>query len=171
MLFAAHSGLRFLVLLAGLFVVLYGLVGFFGKREYSAAMARLAAVFTGLLHLQVLTGIAVLFTRPFYNSIIGHLFLMLLAAAVAQLTSSVVRRRPGKRRHMDPTWWGRRWRWGSWRRGSSRSGVGCCRVRCSSRWTKPAEHREGRAVRSEGSPARASKRVLRCAPHTSDRGA
>ena len=65
MLFAAHSGLRFLVLLAGLFVVLYSLAGFFGKREYSTAMARLAAVFTGLLHLQVLTGIAVLFTRPF----------------------------------------------------------------------------------------------------------
>ena len=94
MLFAAHSGLRFLVLLAGLFVVLYALVGYFGKREYSTAMARLAAVFTGLLHLQVLTGVAVLFTRPFYNSIIGHLFLMLMAAAVAQLTSSVVRRRP-----------------------------------------------------------------------------
>ncbi|MDE2795520.1 MAG: hypothetical protein OXL34_11930 [Gemmatimonadota bacterium] len=102
MLYAAHSGLRFLVLLAGLFVILYALVGHFGKREYSSAMARLAAVFTGLLHLQVLTGIAVLFTRPFYNSIIGHLFLMLLAAAVAQLTSSVVRRRPREEKTYAP---------------------------------------------------------------------
>lgn len=102
MLYAAHSGLRFLVLLAGLFVILYALVGHFGKREYSSAMARLAAVFTGLLHLQVLTGIAVLFTRPFYNSIIGHLFLMLLAAAVAQLTSSVVRRRPREEKTYGP---------------------------------------------------------------------
>lgn len=102
MLYAAHSGLRFLVLLAGLFVILYALVGHFGRREYSSAMARLAAVFTGLLHLQVLTGIAVLFTRPFYNSIIGHLFLMLLAAAVAQLTSSVVRRRPREEKTYGP---------------------------------------------------------------------
>jgi len=102
MLYAAHSGLRFLVLLAGLFVILYALVGHFGKREYSSAMARLAAVFTGLLHLQVLTGVAVLFTRPFYNSIIGHLFLMLLAAAVAQLTSSVVRRRPREEKTYAP---------------------------------------------------------------------
>lgn len=102
MLYAAHSGLRFLVLLAGLFVILYALVGHFGKREYSSAMARLAAVFTGLLHLQVLTGVAVLFTRPFYNSIIGHLFLMVLAAAVAQLTSSVVRRRPREEKTYGP---------------------------------------------------------------------
>lgn len=102
MLFAAHSGLRFLVLLAGLFVILYALVGHFGKREYSAAMGRLAAAFTGLLHLQVLTGLAVLFTRPFYNSIIGHLFLMLLAAAVAQLTGSVVKRRPQAEKTYGP---------------------------------------------------------------------
>ena len=102
MLYAAHSGLRFLVLLAGLFVVLYALVGFFGKREYSNAMGHLAAVFTGLLHLQLLTGVAVLFTRPFYNSIIGHLFLMLLAAAVAQLTSSVVKRRPREEKTYGP---------------------------------------------------------------------
>ena len=102
MLFAAHSGLRFLVLLAGLFVVLHALVGFFGKREYSAAMARLAAVFTGLLHLQVLTGIAVLFTRPFYTAIIGHLFLMLAAAGVAQLTSGIMKRRPQEQKSYGP---------------------------------------------------------------------
>ena len=102
MLFAAHSGLRFLVLLAGLLVVLYALVGHFGKREYSAAMARLATVFAGLLHLQVLIGFVMLFTRPFYNSIIGHLFLMLMAAAAAQLTSSVVKRRPQEGKTYGP---------------------------------------------------------------------
>ncbi len=102
MLFAAHSGLRFLVLLASLFVVLYALVGHFGKREYSAAMARLATVFAGLLHLQVLIGFVMLFTRPFYNAIIGHLFLMLMAAAVAQLTSSVVKRRPQEEKTYGP---------------------------------------------------------------------
>lgn len=102
MFFAAHSGLRYLVLLAGLLVILHALAGLLGKREYSTAMARLAAVFTGLLHLQVLTGIAVLFTRPFHTSIIGHLFLMLAAAAVAQFTGSVVKRRPPERKSHGP---------------------------------------------------------------------
>ena len=102
MLFDAHSGLRFLVLLAGLFVVLYALVGFFGKREYSMAMARLASVFAGLLHLQVLVGVAVLFTRPFYTGLIGHLFMMLAAAAVAQVTASVVKRRAPEAKTYGP---------------------------------------------------------------------
>lgn len=102
MLFAAHSGLRFLLLAGGLFVVLYATVGFFGKREYSPAMARLAAVFTGLMHLQLLTGFVVLFTRPFYTQIIGHLFMMLLAAAVLQFTTSVVRRRPQEAKSYGP---------------------------------------------------------------------
>lgn len=102
MLFAAHSGLRYLVLLAGLFVVLQALAGILGRREYSTAMARLAAAFTGLLHLQVLTGVAVLFTRPFHTAIIGHLFLMLAAAAAAQLTGGVVKRRPREEKSHGP---------------------------------------------------------------------
>lgn len=102
MLFAAHSGLRYLVLVAGLFVVLYALVGFFGKREYSVAMRRLATVFTGLLHLQVLIGLATLFSRPFYTQLIGHLFLMLLAAGVAQITTGVMKRRPAEQRSYGP---------------------------------------------------------------------
>ena len=102
MLFAAHSGLRFLVLVGGLFVILYAAVGFFGKREYSPAMARLASVFAGLIHLQLLTGFIVLFTRPFYTAIIGHLFTMLLAAAAAQFTTSVVRRRPQEAKSYGP---------------------------------------------------------------------
>lgn len=102
MLFAAHSGLRFLVLVGGLFVILYAAVGFFGKREYSPAMSRLASVFTGLIHLQLLTGFIVLFTRPFYTAIIGHLFTMLLAAAVAQFTTSVVKRRPKEEKSYGP---------------------------------------------------------------------
>lgn len=102
MLFAAHSGLRFLVLVGGLFVILYAAVGFFGKREYSSAMGRLASVFAGLLHLQLLLGFALLFTQPFYTMIIGHLFMMLAAAAVAQFTASVVKRRPPERKTYGP---------------------------------------------------------------------
>ncbi len=102
MLFAAHSGLRFLVLVGGLFVILYAVVGLFGKREYSAVMARLAATFTGLIHLQVLVGVATLFTRPFGTAVIGHIFAMIAAAAVAQFTTTVVKRRPPEEKSYGP---------------------------------------------------------------------
>ena len=102
MLYAAHSGLRFLVLVGGLFVILYATVGLLGKREYSGAMARLATGFAGLLHLQVALGFAVLFTRPFASSLIGHIFMMIGAAAVAQFTTSVVKRRPPEARSYGP---------------------------------------------------------------------
>lgn len=102
MLFAAHSGLRFLVLVGGLFVILYAAVGFFGKREYAPAMARLVTVFTGLIHLQVVVGFAALLVRPFSTMLIGHIFLMIAAAVAAQFTASVVKRRPPEARSYGP---------------------------------------------------------------------
>ncbi len=102
MLFAAHSGIRFLVLAVGLFALLYATVGLLGKREYSSAMARLASAFAGLIHLQLLVGIGVLFVRPFHTQLIGHLFMMLAAAVVAQFTSSVVKRRPPDKKSYGP---------------------------------------------------------------------
>ena len=101
-LYAAHSGLRYLVLVGGLFVILYAAAGFLGRREYSSAMVRLALVFTGLLHLQLVLGVAVLFTRPFGTMVIGHIFTMLAAAAVAHFTTAVVRRRPKEARSYGP---------------------------------------------------------------------
>ncbi len=101
-LYAAHSGLRYLVLVGGLFVILYAAAGLLGRREYSGAMARLALVFTGLLHLQLLVGAAVLFTRPFGTAVIGHIFTMLAAAAVAQFTATVVKRRPQEEKSYGP---------------------------------------------------------------------
>lgn len=102
MLFAAHSGLRFLILVGGLFVIVYAAVGLLGKREYAPAMARLAAVFAGLIHLQVFLGVAVLFTRPFQTMLVGHIFLMLGAGAVAQITHAVVKRRPPEAKTYGP---------------------------------------------------------------------
>lgn len=102
MLFAMHSGIRFLVLAAGAAVVVLAAAGFFGKRKYSAAMGRTASVFAGLLHLQILLGAAVLLTRPFYMGLVGHFFMMAAAAAVAQATASVVKRRPPETRSHGP---------------------------------------------------------------------
>lgn len=102
MIYAAHSGLRFLLFLAGLLVVVWGVYGMVGKRPYDKVMARLATVFTGLLDLQILVGVAVLFSRPFGTQVIGHFIMMLLAAAAAHGTGSVVRKRPQEEKTFAP---------------------------------------------------------------------
>ncbi|NNF29740.1 MAG: hypothetical protein HKN73_21125 [Gemmatimonadetes bacterium] len=102
MVYATHSGIRFLVLLAGFVVILYGLWGILGKRPYEPLMARLASAFTGLLHLQILIGFAVLLTRPFSSQLIGHILMTVLAAVVAQGTTSVVRKRPDDQKTYAP---------------------------------------------------------------------
>lgn len=102
MLFYAHSGLRYLVLLAGLAALVYALAGMVMRAPWQRPMGILASIFAGSLHLQVLTGIALLFTGRFYPQLIGHIFLMLLAAVVAQVVPSVMRRRPEEQRSYAP---------------------------------------------------------------------
>ena len=102
MLYAAHSGIRYLVLAAGVAVVLFALYGFLRSRAYAPAMARLSATFAGLLHLQILIGLATLLSRPFHTRLIGHILAMLAAAAVAQLVGSVMKRRPEEERSYLP---------------------------------------------------------------------
>ncbi len=102
MLFAAHSGLRFVVLALAVMVVLYASVGLAGKREYSTMMSRLATAFAGVFHLQVLIGFTVLFTRPFSTPLIGHIFLTLLGAAVVQFVNTTMKRREVAQRSYGP---------------------------------------------------------------------
>lgn len=102
MIYAAHSGLRFLVLLVGVVVVAWGLYGILGKRPYDTAMGRLATLFVGLLDLQILVGVGVLFTREFGSQVIGHFIMMLLAAATAHGTTLVVKRRPQEEKTHAP---------------------------------------------------------------------
>lgn len=102
MFFYAHSGIRYLVLLLGLLVVLYAAWGLISGRPYDSRMRGLASGFSGLVHLQLVLGFAVAFTDRFYPALIGHIFLAFLAAAVAQITSTVVRRRPADRQTYAP---------------------------------------------------------------------
>jgi hypothetical protein len=93
MLFYAHSGVRFLVLLAGVLTLGYAVFGVATRRPYDPMMLRLSRIFMGSLHLQVVLGIAMLLSGRFYPALIGHIVLMVFAAVVATLVPAVMRRR------------------------------------------------------------------------------
>lgn len=102
MLLYAHSGLRYLVLLAGLAVIVYALHGMLTGRAYDTRMRVLSAVFTGLIDLMILLGAALLFTGMFYPQLGGHIVTMVIAAAVAHIVHGVVKRRPPEERSYAP---------------------------------------------------------------------
>jgi len=89
----AHSGLRYLILLAGAIALVYALFAVVTRRPYSRFLRASGAAFAGLIHLQVLLGFVLIVSGRFYPSLIGHIFMMLFAAVVAQLPLSVMRRR------------------------------------------------------------------------------
>ncbi len=97
-LLQAHSGLRYLVLLAGIVAFGYALFAVVTRRPYDRGIRSVSAAFAGLLHLQVLLGFVFLVSGRFYPALIGHIFMMLLAAAVAQVPLSVLRRQPAEKR-------------------------------------------------------------------------
>lgn len=98
----AHSGLRYLVLLAGLIALLYALYGWLTGRPYDRGMRITGASFAGLLHLQVLLGLVLVAMGTFYGQLIGHLVMMIGAAVAAQLPVSIMRRRPPEHRSYPP---------------------------------------------------------------------
>ena len=101
-LYYAHSGVRYLVLLAGVLALGYALWGALARRPYDPWMRRLASGFAGLLHLQILLGVALMFTGRFPPALTGHILLMVLAAGAAQVVPSVMRRRPPEQRTWMP---------------------------------------------------------------------
>jgi len=101
-LYHAHSGFRYLVLLAGVATLLYALYGTLARRPFDKTMRTLGSVFAGTLHLQLFLGVALLFSGRFGSGVAGHVFLMVFAAAVAQVVPSVTRRRPPERRSHAP---------------------------------------------------------------------
>jgi heme A synthase len=98
----AHSGLRYIILAAGLLVLIVALFGVMQKKPYSKLMRVSASIFAGTLHLQVLLGFVLLMSGRFYPALIGHIFLLLMAAVVAQIPVSVLRRRPMEERTYMP---------------------------------------------------------------------
>jgi hypothetical protein len=98
----AHSGIRYLVVLAGIAVILFALAGVLGKKPYDPRMRVLSGLFAMFMHLNILLGLALLFTRPFAPYLIGHISLMVFAAITAQVVPSVMRRRPMEERTWLP---------------------------------------------------------------------
>lgn len=90
----AHSGIRYLILLGGTLTVLYAFYGVVSSRSYDKTMRILSSSFVGIIHLQLLLGLALIFSGRFQPAVTGHIFMMLFAAAAAQIPVSVMRRRP-----------------------------------------------------------------------------
>ncbi|WP_224243421.1 hypothetical protein [Hyalangium gracile] len=93
-LYQAHSGLRYLVLLAGLVALAYFVSGLATKRPVGKGVRIIGSSFVGLLDLQVLLGILMVAMGRYYPRLIGHIVLMLLAAAVTHVLLVINRKRP-----------------------------------------------------------------------------
>lgn len=95
MLFYAHSGLRYLVLLMGLIAVAYFAYGLATKRPVDKSVRIIGLSFAGLVDTQVLLGIILLGSGwPFYPALWGHLVMMVAAAVVAHVLLVLNRKRP-----------------------------------------------------------------------------
>ncbi len=97
-LYHAHSGLRYLILLVGFLAVLYLAFGLLARRAFDGPARGLTAAFAGMLDLQLVFGVLLLFFRPFYPALIGHVVTMLLAIAAAHGFSVAARRAADDRR-------------------------------------------------------------------------
>ena len=82
MLYHAHSGLRYLVLLAGLLALIVFAYGLITRRPVRGASA-LTATFAGLLDLQLLLGFGLFFGGIVYDALVGHMMMMILATVAA----------------------------------------------------------------------------------------
>jgi len=96
-LYHAHSGLRYLVLLVGVLAALVFAYGLVARRPVGAARG-LTAAFTGLLDLQILLGVALVIGGVFYGALMGHLVMMVLAAVAAHGSAVMARRATDERR-------------------------------------------------------------------------
>ena len=101
MLYYAHSGLRFLVLLAAVIAIAVLFWGWNSRRALEGQSRAVVAVYNGVLGLQFLLGIATVLTRPWYGALIGHLIMMVAAIGAAHGITGYARKQPDPRRaHM-----------------------------------------------------------------------
>ncbi len=103
MLLYLHSALRYLVLLAGLAVIVYALRGVALKQPHDRTMKRLAITFRSLMDVTLFSGIVMITVGYDFNADAGlHVVLMVLATAVSHLVPAVMRTRRQNRRTLMP---------------------------------------------------------------------
>jgi hypothetical protein len=93
MLFYAHSGLRYLVLLAAAAALAYFLASWLRGADFDKPARILTAIYVGLLDLQVLLGVLLWLTVSSYGALYGHIVMMLAAATAGHVASVINRRR------------------------------------------------------------------------------
>lgn len=96
-LFHAHSGLRYAVLLAGLLALAYSLIAALRGRDWDRPGRILLSIFVGVMDLQVLMGLILVFARVFYPALWGHLTMMVVAAVAGHVALALNKRRPPER--------------------------------------------------------------------------
>lgn len=95
MLFQAHSGLRYLVLLAGAVAAVWFLFGWISRKRYGPPAPAALAAFVGLLDLQGLIGVVMYVAGRRAPGIVDHLVVMLGAIVVVHLMAITIKKRPG----------------------------------------------------------------------------
>jgi len=99
-LFHAHSGVRYLVLLIGLMVALHAAIRMVRGRPFDETARRFGVAFAVTMDVQLVLGLVLLFLWPFDPQLIGHITMMVLAVAVAHLAPALNRRRPPERKSL-----------------------------------------------------------------------
>jgi hypothetical protein len=95
MLFAAHSGIRYLVLFTGLIALAWFAWGKASGRPFTRPAPALLAAFIGFLDIQALLGLGLLIGGRRPPQIWGHVVLMIAAVAFAHVMSKRRKRAPG----------------------------------------------------------------------------
>jgi heme A synthase len=98
MLFMAHSGVRYLVLLTGIVALLYFGYAVVAKKGNDRTARIIGAAFTGFIDLQVVLGLLMVAFGLFYSALIGHMFMMIAAAVVAHVAMVFGRSAPNAAR-------------------------------------------------------------------------
>jgi heme A synthase len=92
--FMAHSGVRYLVLLAAIVAIGYLLMAVMQRRSFGKTSRTLSAIYTGLLDLQTLLGLLTMMMVPFYPQLLGHIFSMFAAVFAAHGFVMTNKRKP-----------------------------------------------------------------------------
>ena len=94
--FYAHSGIRYLVLLVAVAALAYLLFGLATRRDFDKLAGALTGAYLGLLDLQVLIGVALYLLFPSRPALIGHAVMMLAAVTVGHVANIMNKRREQK---------------------------------------------------------------------------